>query len=84
MNDSLYFFRAKKEDCEAILEILNIYEKASRQQINFEKSGLWFSHNTSNNAKHLPNEILNIEKVIRDDPYLGLSLSFERNKGRQF
>lgn len=37
-DDSIIFSRATMEDCAAILEILRLYEGASGQKINFEKS----------------------------------------------
>lgn len=80
----LVIFRAKKEDCEAVLEVLDSYERASGQHINFEKSGLWFSRNTSHGAKLFTHGILKIDRVITDDAYSRLPLSFGRNKGSQF
>lgn len=52
-DDNVLYFRAKQEDCDAIKGILAYYERASGQLINTSKSGMWFSRNTSHNAKEL-------------------------------
>lgn len=40
VDDSLLFFRAKKEDCKAIVDILKCYERCSGQLVNLNKSGI--------------------------------------------
>ncbi|XP_021755418.1 uncharacterized protein LOC110720672 [Chenopodium quinoa] len=42
-NDSLFFARANRCECEAIVDILNKYEVASGRKINYEKSEVSFS-----------------------------------------
>jgi len=39
-DDSLFFCKAKKEECQTILRILKEYETVSGQQINFQKSSI--------------------------------------------
>ncbi|XP_075499773.1 uncharacterized protein LOC142538311 [Primulina tabacum] len=46
-DDSLLFFRATLEDCMMVRNCLELYERASGQLINFEKSSLSFSSNTN-------------------------------------
>lgn len=43
-DDSLFFCKAKNEECQTILRILKEYEMASGQQINFDKSSIQFGH----------------------------------------
>ncbi|XP_010445465.1 PREDICTED: uncharacterized protein LOC104728135 [Camelina sativa] len=43
VDDSLFFCRATKEQCEVVLGILNKYERVSGQQINFQKSSVQYS-----------------------------------------
>ncbi|XP_010501979.1 PREDICTED: uncharacterized protein LOC104779321 [Camelina sativa] len=43
-DDSLFFCRATKEQCEIVLGILRQYERVSGQQINFQKSSVQFGH----------------------------------------
>ena len=45
-DDSLLFCRASRADCEAILQILSTYEAASGQQVNRDKTKLFFSKST--------------------------------------
>ena len=47
VDDSLIFCRAKTNECEKLLEILATYEQASEQQINGDKTTLFFSKSTS-------------------------------------
>ncbi len=45
-DDSIIFCRASNFDCEALHNLLLLYEKASGQKINGEKTALFFSKNT--------------------------------------
>ena len=44
-DDSFFFFRAIMEECERIMECFSIYEKASGQLINYQKTSISFSQN---------------------------------------
>ena len=46
-DDCLLFSKADPNDCKAILEALSKYEQATGQQINRDKTKLFFSSNTS-------------------------------------
>jgi len=46
-DDRLLFCNASIEECQIIKEILYIYEKASRQKVNCDKTSIFFSKNTS-------------------------------------
>jgi len=43
-DDSLFFCKAQKEECQTIIRIFKEYEGVSGQQINFEKSSVQFGH----------------------------------------
>ena len=49
-DDSLLFCRATQTECQKLQEILQVYEKASGQQLNRTKTTLFFSHNTTQAA----------------------------------
>ena len=50
-DDSLLFCQASRDEGETIAEILQTYERASRQSINLEKSSVYFSSNNSERQK---------------------------------
>lgn len=83
-NDSLVFFRAKKEDGLQVRKCLLAYERASGQVVNYEKSALSFSPSTStNDIEEIKNE-LSITVVQGHELYLGLPTFSLRNKRLQF
>ena len=45
-DDSLIFSRVSSAEINSIVEILQVYAKATGQCINFEKSSVYFSNNT--------------------------------------
>lgn len=47
IDDSLVFCKTKQGEAEKLREILQRYKDVSGQQINFDKSGLFFSPNAS-------------------------------------
>ena len=50
-DNSLLFCQANNQDCNAMLELLDKYEMASRWQINREKTQLFFSSNTDQHTQ---------------------------------
>ena len=44
---SLLFCRANMEECNKVLEILNMYERSSGQKVNRSKTSIFFSKSTS-------------------------------------
>lgn len=56
-DDSFLFCRANDNECNKLKEIIRIYESASGQKINTDKSSIFFSPNTS---QELEDEILHI------------------------
>ena len=44
-DDSLLFCKASRQECQKLIEILELYEVASGQKINADKSLVFFSHN---------------------------------------
>ncbi|KAM6578186.1 hypothetical protein CsatB_030023 [Cannabis sativa] len=45
-DDSYFFCRANTREADSIMELLHLYEQASGQRVNFEKSFVFFSSNT--------------------------------------
>ena len=71
-DDSLLFCKVSPQECQKLTKILKLYEDASGQKINVEKSLIFFSHNT---PQQLREEVLNILGSMqgsRHNKYLGL------------
>ncbi|CAA0832090.1 Ribonuclease H-like superfamily protein [Striga hermonthica] len=81
---SLIFFRAETQDADTIQNFLHLYEQASGQVINFAKSSLSFSPNTSPELVAAVKNILKIPIAQRHEIYLGLPTFSVRSKRTQF
>ena len=83
-DDSLFFCNAHLADCAYLLQILSMYERASGQKINFDKSAVCFSPNTDPVMKQLIAEMLGVPIVTCHERYLGLPTLAQRSKSRMF
>lgn len=81
---SLIFFRATREDAMQVRQCLQVYEKASEQMINYDKSALTFSPSTSHQSRVDMADIMSVNVVYGHDVYLGLPTFSLRNKRLQF
>ena len=77
-NDSLIFCMATLANCESLQRILEVYERASSQQLNRAKTSLFFSSNTSHEAQE------EIKQRFGAQKYLGLLSLMGRNKRSTF
>ena len=50
-DDSLFFCKAKEDECKEVVRILELYNRASGQEVNVRKSGLLFSKNTTEECR---------------------------------
>lgn len=82
-DNSLLFIRMKRSDCDELLRILKVYEEASGQTINHDKSSIWFSTNTSTGDKDMVCGVVGIRGVFEHENYLGLPLSVGRRDSRE-
>lgn len=72
-NDSLLFCQANDHDSQAMLEILEKYEHVSGQQINRDKTQIFFfSSNTSRPMQEHITDLLGVSVVAHYEKYLGL------------
>ncbi|XP_073041676.1 uncharacterized protein [Primulina eburnea] len=83
-DDSLIFFRALETECCYIKKCLQIYEKASGQMVNYEKSALTFSPSASSSTIDAIQRIFSITVVTGHELYLGLPTFSLRIKRIQF
>jgi hypothetical protein len=72
VDDSLLFCKANVEEWALIQEILSLYEKASRQKLNREKTSLFFSRNTKQETKEFILSIVGVTSSNSYERYLGL------------
>lgn len=72
-DDSLVLFQAKSQDCLQVRSCLVRYERTSGQIINFEKSALTYSPNTTAQIASVIKSILSMEVVNGHEIYLGLT-----------
>ena len=77
LKESFYY------DCQKLLEILDTYERASEQQINREKTTLFFSKSTSQDMQESIKQALGVP-VVNNQKYLGLPFFIGRKKKESF
>lgn len=80
VDDNLLFFHAQLGDIQCIQNILELYEKASRQQINKNKITLFFSISVSSATKETIKVLLGILEIKEYERYLDLPTVVGRNK----
>ena len=79
-DDTLLFTRASATEADCIMDILLLYELASGQKINVEKSEVSFSRNVSAESQNMLLSKLNFQTVVDHDRYLGLPTFVGRSK----
>ena len=83
-DDSLLYANATSQDCSVIQHILKVYERASGQQINLQKSSVVFSGSVETQLRQTLVQILGVEEVPRHEKYLGLPTHVGRSKMEAF
>ncbi|XP_035551759.1 uncharacterized protein LOC118349911 [Juglans regia] len=71
-DDSLLFCRAKHEEIKCVLNILDLYEKGSRQVLNKNKSAIFFSKNTAQITQQQILLLAGVQSTSSFERYLGL------------
>ena len=79
-DDSLLFCKVERQECTELVEILELYELASRQKINTNKFSGTFSHNTAPEIRSEVLEILGPMQDSRQGKYLGLPTVISKSK----
>ncbi|KAL5756462.1 hypothetical protein ACOSQ2_021208 [Xanthoceras sorbifolium] len=83
-DDSLIFLRASEVECVGLKKILDCYERASGQSVNYEKSAISFSPNTQQRIREQICSLFAIGEVSCHDKYLGLPSAISRNRKNVF
>ncbi|XP_074337470.1 uncharacterized protein LOC141674663 [Apium graveolens] len=82
--DAYIFCNASMECANHVVQLLSLFEKASGQQINVDKSSVFFSNNTCNSLKQDLCHILKCREANDRSLYLGLPNIMGRNKNSIF
>ena len=83
-DDSLLFRKSIVEDCTNVLKLLSEYESWSRQKINKDKTAIFFSKSTIEEAKSSIKNLLQVQEVKSYEKYLGLPSLVGRGKKASF
>lgn len=69
---SLLFLKVDRENCNTVKHLMDDYCRASGQQVNLQKSGLFFSGNTKDNVKSDIVASFGVRMMASPGKYLGL------------
>ncbi|EEC79287.1 hypothetical protein OsI_20089 [Oryza sativa Indica Group] len=83
-DDSLVLMRAGQNDAQELRRVLNIYEVASGQVINKDKSSVLFSPNTLQSDRMEVRSALCINQEAKNERYLGLPVSIGKSRRKAF
>ena len=83
-DDSILFCKASVEECQVLKDVLKLYEDASGQKLNMEKTSLFFSSNTSDTVKEEIQSRLGARGTNQLEKYLGLPPIIGRLKHKTF
>ncbi|XP_075675045.1 uncharacterized protein LOC142644284 [Castanea sativa] len=83
-DDSLIFGRATVKECTEIQRILQLYEESSGQQLNRNKTSLFFSHNTTNGIRDSIKAMFGAQVIKPHESYLGVPSLVGRSKRNTF
>ena len=81
-DDSLICCNATLKECDELQRLLKVYEKASGQQLNYTKTSLFFSSNTSRDVQE--ENRFGAQIIKQHEKYLGLPSLIGRNKRTTF
>jgi len=79
-DDNFLFCKATTTEANYLKDILLSYEVASDQAMNFSKSVVAFSKNTSHEVAASISRLMGVTKFIRNSKYLGLPSMIGRNQ----
>uniref|UniRef100_A0A803PI06 Reverse transcriptase domain-containing protein n=1 Tax=Cannabis sativa TaxID=3483 RepID=A0A803PI06_CANSA len=83
-DDSFLFCQASINSCNVIKEVLDVYERATGQKVNFQKSSLYISPNVELRDQTLISDFMGIPVRPSFEKYLGLPQHIGRTKKQLF
>ncbi|XP_026439305.1 uncharacterized protein LOC113337993 [Papaver somniferum] len=83
-NDCMLFYKAAITYAKNIIKVINVFEKASGQAINFDKSGFITSGNMHHRHIKILSKALNMKFLSSSEKYLGTPLFIGEDKTKSF
>lgn len=83
-DDCFLFFKAKSGQALGMKNILEMYESASGQSINFQKFEVFYSRNVDDAVKASISQILGVQQVMGTGKYLGVPSMVGRSRTSTF
>lgn len=83
-DDSLLFFRANMESAQGIHEVLQVYCRVSDQQVNMDKSSIYFAKGVSQSTRGEIMDLLDVNNISLSDKYLGMPSDVGASVNRAF
>ena len=83
-DDSLILMRTRESDAQELRHVLEVYERASGQVINKDKSSIMFSPNTRQEERGQVRSSLLSTSEASSEKYLGLLVSIGKSRSKAF
>lgn len=83
-DDCYFFFKATEREAGVMKNILDRYERESGQMINYNKSTVMFSPNTTEENRQSVHSLLGVREVHEPGNYLGMPMNIGRRKIANF
>lgn len=83
-DDSLLLCKASSLEWSSLLNLLELYEHASGQRLNKEKTSIFFSNNTKQESRDIITSIVGIRTTWSYEKYLGLLGLVGRSRDKAF
>ena len=83
-DDIILFLRANRAEAESLRSCLQKYESWSGQQVNFNKSGVFYSPNTCRRSRAVIFSILKLPIIYESAKYLGIPMFLTKHKTKDF
>ncbi|XP_030479118.1 uncharacterized protein LOC115696355 [Cannabis sativa] len=80
VDDSYLYCKSNDREAQNVIHLLNSYELASCQKVNFTNSSVFFSKNTSVDVQNRVCGFMGLREASEDSFYLGLPCIMGRNK----
>ncbi|XP_050211436.1 uncharacterized protein LOC126661625 [Mercurialis annua] len=79
-DDSMLFAKATARECQDLKNIISLYERASGQVVNYDKSEILFSSRVAAVNRREVQQILGMKEVVKFKKYLGMPTMVGRSK----